>query len=286
MRTIATDSSGNVLHALCDDWRIIENMITSTSNGKVKHVVNLLQKSKYRKENNSFVVEGIKMVSEADDKDILDIFVSESYSKSDKFKNECFKFDKNKIEVVADNVFKQMSDTKTPQGILAVVKMKETNVTEIIGKENAFVMVCEDVQDPGNLGTIIRTGEGAGITGVILTKNTVDVYNPKTIRSTMGSLYRVPFVYVDDIEETIANMKVLGIKVYATHLNGNNNYTKENYTDKCAFLIGNEGNGLKDSTAKCADTLVKVPMEGSVESLNAAICAAVVMYEVNRQRGE
>lgn len=258
-------------------------MITSTSNAQVKHVINLLNKAKYRRECKLFVVEGSKMVFEAP-KDLVEkIFVSESYMESHGRSDK--RLAGSNVEIVSDNVFKQMSDTMTPQGILATVRMKEYSAHDILGQENAFVMVCEDIQDPGNLGTIIRTGEGAGISGVILSRNSVDIYNPKTIRSTMGSLYRVPVLYVEDLHNTIAQMKNLEIKVYATHLSGNNNYTKENYTGKCAFLIGNEGNGLKDETTALADILVKIPMEGKVESLNAAISAGVIMYEVNRQRG-
>lgn len=259
-------------------------MITSTSNAQVKHVVNLLNKAKYRRENRAFVVEGTKMVLEAPNDLLEKIYVSESFRESNKNKILDIQWDSPQIEVVGDNVFKQMSDTKTPQGIMAVVKMKDNSLNDILGKENTFVMVCEDIQDPGNLGTIIRTGEGAGISGVIMSRNTVDIYNPKTIRSTMGSLYRVPFVYADNLAEVIGQMKLLEINVYATHLSGNNSYAKEDYSGKCAFLIGNEGNGLKDETAALADTLIKIPMEGSVESLNAAISSAVIMYEVNRQR--
>lgn len=259
-------------------------MITSTSNGQVKQVMNLLNKAKSRRENKSFVVEGVKMVSEAPKERLEKIYVSESFAKNHKNGPDGIQWDDSKVEIVSDNVFKQMSDTKTPQGIMAIVKMQESSLDEIVGGDKAFVMVCEDLQDPGNLGTIIRTGEGAGISGVILTKNTVDVYNPKTIRSTMGSLYRVPFLYTDNLPEIIGQMKLLGVTVYAAHLNGNNSYAKENYSGKCAFLIGNEGNGLKDETAALADRLVKIPMEGQVESLNAAVSSAVIMYEVNRQR--
>lgn len=260
-------------------------MITSTSNAQVKHVINLLNKAKYRRECKMFVVEGSKMVFEAPADMIDKIFVSESYMAGCKKNSlEADKLSGTNAEVVSDNVFKQMSDTKTPQGILATVKMKEYSLHDILGSDNTFVMVCEDIQDPGNLGTIVRTGEGAGISGVIMSRNTVDIYNPKTIRSTMGSLYRVPFVYVDDLHDVIKKMKNLEINVFATHLNGNNNYTKENYTGKCAFLIGNEGNGLKDETTCLADILIKIPMAGRVESLNAAVSSAVIMYEVNRQR--
>lgn len=261
-----------------------EIMITSTANGQVKHVVNLMNKAKYRRENREFAVEGMKMVLEAPEESVEKIFVAESFVQSHKSGLENIQWDSPKVETVSDNVFKQMSDTMTPQGIMAVVKMKESSLSQIVGQGKAFVIVCEDLQDPGNLGTIIRTGEGAGISGIIMSKNTVDVYNPKTIRSTMGSIYRVPFLYTENLKETICQMKALGVTVYAAHLNGNNSYAKEDYSGKCAFLIGNEGNGLRSETTELADKLIKIPMEGSVESLNAAVSAAVLMYEVNRQR--
>lgn len=259
-------------------------MITSTSNAQVKHVINLLNKAKYRKEQKAFVVEGIRMVRETPPQRLDKIYVSESYKASHKEGIDGIQWDSPKVEVVSDGVFKQMSDTKTPQGILAVVQSLQYSLSDVIGGEDAFVLVCEDIQDPGNLGTILRTGEGAGISGVIMSANTVDIYNPKTIRSTMGSLYRVPFVVVENLGEAIRQMQVLGIKVYAAHLNGNNSYAKENYQGKCAFLIGNEGNGLKEETAELADRFIRIPMEGQVESLNAAISSGILMYEVHRQR--
>lgn len=259
-------------------------MITSAANSQVKHMVNLLNKAKYRRENRLFVVEGVKMVLEAPGHLVEKIYVSEEFTLSHKNGLSGIEWDSPKVEVVSDNVFRQMADTRTPQGIMASVKMKESSMDEIVGRENAFVMVCEDIQDPGNMGTILRTGEGAGITGIIMSRNTVDIYNPKTIRSTMGSVYRVPFLYADNLHDVIRQMKLLGIKVYAAHLNGNNSYAKEDYSGKCAFLIGNEGNGLKDETTALSDCLVKIPMEGCVESLNAAVSSAILMYEVNRQR--
>ncbi|MCM1467981.1 MAG: RNA methyltransferase [Alistipes sp.] len=259
-------------------------MITSMANSRVKHVVNLLRKAKYRRENGLFVVEGIKMVLEAPWERVDMVYVSEDFFLSHKEEQNGIEWKSPKVEVVSDAVFKQMSDTKTPQGIMAAVRMKECSMNEIVGGDKTFVIVCEDIQDPGNMGTILRTGEGAGVTGVIMSKNTVDIYNPKTIRSTMGSVYRVPFLIAEDLQDAVRQMKLLGVKVYAAHLNGNNSYAAEDYSGKCAFLIGNEGNGLKDDTAALADRLVKIPMEGSVESLNAAVSSAVLMYEVNRQR--
>ena len=144
--------------------------------------------------------------------------------------------------------------------------------------------MLEDIQDPGNLGTMIRAGEGAGIQGVIMSKGTVDVFNPKTIRATMGSIYRIPFYYAEDLHVCIEDMKRKGICVYAAHLKGEKSYDLADYTKPSAFLIGNEGNGLKDETAELATAYLKIPMLGQVESLNAAIAATLFAYEAARQR--
>ena len=147
-----------------------------------------------------------------------------------------------------------------------------------------LLMVLEDLQDPGNVGTIIRTAEGAGVTGIIMSRGTADIFNPKTIRSTMGSVYRMPFVYVEDLGKGIQDLKDKGITTYAAHLEGKHSYDEENLTNPCAFLIGNEGNGLRREIADMADCYIKIPMLGQVESLNAAIASSVLMFEAARQR--
>ena len=133
-----------------------------------------------------------------------------------------------------------------------------------------LLILLEDIQDPGNLGTIFRAGEGAGVSGIVMSSGTVDIYNPKTIRSTMGSVYRMPFMYTPDMGKTIAELKRKKIAVYAAHLQGARVYDTCDYKKASAFLIGNEANGLRDETAKLADTAIKIPMAGQVESLNAA----------------
>lgn len=188
------------------------------------------------------------------------------------------------VEVLSDKVFSHVSDTKTPQGILCLVKQKKVDLSEMLEKTTPFLMVLDNLQDPGNLGTIVRTAEGAGVTGIIMSRDTVDIYNPKTIRSTMGSVYRMPFFYVEDILEFLEDLRGQGIRTYAAHLDGANNYDEESYKEACAFLIGNEGNGLRDEVAKKADIWIKIPMYGQVESLNAAIASSILMYEVSRQR--
>jgi TrmH family RNA methyltransferase len=258
-------------------------MITSTSSSQVKHVVQLQKKAKARKENREFVVEGIKMVSEAPKDRIVRVYASETFAKVND--TALFNLHENAelIETVSDNVFTQMSDTKTPQGILAVVKMSDYSLQDIL-TSNPLVIAVENIQDPGNLGTILRMGEGAGISGVLMSQNTVDIYNPKVIRSTMGSIYRVPFLYAQDFGAALQEMKQAGVSLYAASLEGKTTYTHENYQKPSAFLIGNEGNGLTASTEALADILIRIPMHGSVESLNAAIACTILTYEATRQR--
>ena len=268
-------------------------MITAASNNRIKRLVQLNQKAKARRTEDVFVVEGAKMFLEAPAERIQEVYISESFQNAakqaapggDGRMEECrVKLQKTGFEVVTDELFKKISDTQTPQGVLCVVGQYHYNIEEMLQKEDAFLLVLEDIQDPGNLGTIMRTGEGAGIDGVIMSRNTVDLYNPKTIRSTMGSIYRMPFVYVDDMQDALSKLKRAGVHTYAAHLDGRNSYTQEDYRPKTAFLIGNEGNGLKEETAKAADTYIRIPMDGQVESLNAAIAAALLMYEGRRQR--
>ena len=265
-------------------------MITSMSNPQMKKVQQLLKKARTRREEGLFVAEGIKMFGEAPKDRLQKVYAAASFAEKEEFqkilKEKGLENPGDKVEIVDDKVFKSLSDTVTPQGVLCLISMKDWSLEEILeGVENPLLMILEDLQDPGNLGTIIRTGEGAGITGVILSRTSVDVFNPKVIRSTMGSVYRVPVLYVDSIEkEVLSVLKTHGITTYAAHLKGKNNYDQEDYGKGTAFFIGNEGNGLTDSLTACADTLIKIPMEGQVESLNAAMASGILMYEVARQR--
>lgn len=258
-------------------------MISSTSNAQVKQVAALTKKAKYRKETGLFVVEGSRMFAELPKDRIHAVYATEKFlaDKSHKAMMNGIK----KVEVVSDDVLKAMSDTQTPQGILALVKQYEYQVEDILHMPGqAHLMILETIQDPGNLGTILRAGEGAGVTGVIMNSTTADIYNPKVIRSTMGSIYRVPFVYVDDLRATLKLLKKQNIHLYAAHLAGKNSYDEEDYKGATGFLIGNEANGLEDETAGLADTLIRIPMLGKVESLNAAVASSILMFEAARQR--
>lgn len=259
----------------------LENMITSTSNAQVKRLIQLQKKSKARTEENVFIVEGLRMFSEVPKERVERVYVSETlYNK----KKDILQLERFSYEVLSDTVFEYVSDTKTPQGILCIVKQCTYNIEEILKIQNPHFMVLDNLQDPGNLGTVVRTAEAAGVDAVFLSKESVDIFNPKTIRSTMGSIYRMPVIYVEDLLELLDTFRKKGIRSFAAHLNGKNSYDKEEYKGGTAILIGNEGNGLRDEISDAADVWVQIPMQGQVESLNAAIAASIFMFEVYRQR--
>ena len=255
-------------------------MITSTSNPQVKNLQQLGRKAKLRHEQDVFLVEGTKMYLEAPAERIRKVYLSQSLYEE---KGESF-VKGHDVEILEDRVFAAACDTKTPQGVLCMVQQYHYRLEDLLKKKNPLLMILENLQDPGNLGTMIRTGEGAGITGVIMNNQTVDIFNPKTIRATMGSIFRVPFVYVPDLALVLEQMHAKGIYTYAAHLKGQEYYDSFSFREPTAFLIGNEGNGLSKEISDQAGQYLKIPMEGRVESLNASIAAALLMYEAHRQR--
>lgn len=260
-------------------------MITSTSNARIKRLVNLKKKRKARDEERVFLVEGIRMFREVPLGQLKEVYVSESFYKKERaVVEQVLGTSGIRPEELSDTVYAYVSDTKTPQGILCVVRQMEYTPEEVTGGACPLILVLDRLQDPGNLGTILRTAEGAGVTGIIMDKECVDIYNPKTIRSTMGSVYRMPFLYTEDLMKEIRVLADRGIRTYAAHLEGARDYDKEDYRSACAFLIGNEGNGLRREVADAADAYIKIPMCGQVESLNAAIAASILMFEAGRQR--
>ncbi len=283
------------------------------TNAKIKEIQKLTEKSKARREAGLFVIEGPRMFIETPLEWIEEIYVTQRFldnadsgllgmaegpsidgdSTTESVENSHSDHSTSirasemitwmNHEVVTEDQMKKLTDTVTPQGILCVVRQPSYTMEDIINHPgHRLLMILEDIQDPGNLGTIFRTAEGAGASGIIMTKGCADLFNPKVVRSTMGSIYRVPFFVTDDIEQTISLVKNAQIEVFAAHLKGEHFYDEIEYKD-AAFLIGNEGRGLKDSTASLADTYIKIPMSGELESLNASMAAGILMYEHNRQ---
>lgn len=291
-------------------------MITSLSNSRIKHLVTLREKSRSRNKEGLFIAEGIRMFGEAPQEKLREVYYSESFLTLLKQGNQAGRSgltdDRDEggrregalqkllmcreqgvfVESVSDEVFQKITDTCTPQGILFVMEQFFYSLEEMVGQAKdrqeaggkmPLFLILEDIQDPGNLGTMLRTAEGAGASGVILSRGCVDVYNPKTIRSTMGSLYRVPFVYQEDLKDAVCMVKAGGVTVYAAHLEGERYFDRIRYQGGSAFLIGNEGNGLRKETADLANQYIKIPMAGSLESLNAAVAAALLLYQAAGQ---
>lgn len=260
-------------------------MISSTANRQVRRVADLAKKARVRREEGLYVVEGIRMCRELIPEQIRALYVSESFLAHKEHQTFLAGLPGVNWEPVSDQVMKVMADTQTPQGILALAEQAHHTLADILGRPgDAHLLLLERIQDPGNLGTILRAGEGAGMTGIVMDKDTVDIYNPKVIRSTMGSIFRVPFVYVDDLAGVCTQLKEEKIPILAAHLGGELAYDQADLSGPCAFLIGNEASGLKKETAALADVLVRIPMEGKVESLNAGVAAAILMFEAARQR--
>lgn len=261
-------------------------MITSISNNKIKNIIKCVKSAKERRKQDVFVVEGLRMFLEIPEKMHVETYVTEEfYEKNRKLFEErqgfCF-------ELVMPHVMEAMADTKTPQGILSLVSQFHYPVEEIMSQKDTqkpLVIALEDLQDPGNLGTIIRTAEGAGVTGIIMSRDTVDIYNPKVVRATMGSIFRMKFCFVENFAGWVKECNDRGIITYGAHIKGQNFYDND-YRKATVFCIGNEGKGLSDEVSYAVNKKIFIPMEGKVESLNAATAATVLMYEAMRQRNK
>ncbi len=264
-------------------------MISSTNNTRIKRIAEYSKKARARNEDGVFIVEGIRMIREIPKNLVKEIYFTSQFIKNCSEKDHIIIEETGKVsgciqEEVTNDVMKKMADTQTPQGILAVVRKPEWNLSDMI-TDKPMLLILENIQDPGNLGNMFRSGEGAGVTGIIMSFDTADVYNPKVVRSTMGAIFRMPFIYEKSIPEITGKLsKDYGIKSYAAHLDGKRSYDEIDYKKPTAFLIGNEGNGLTKESADAASEYVLIPMLGKVESMNAATSAAILTFEAARQR--
>lgn len=261
-------------------------MITSANGRQVRLVEKLNRQAKARRENGLFVVEGRKEVLEAPIPRIEAVYYTEAARDAAEILVKKG-LNPEAAREVAPEVFRKMADTQTPQGILALVKIRHSSVEELLktsGGIPPLFLILEDLQDPGNVGTILRMSEAAGVTGVIVSRNTADIYSPKTVRATMGAIYRVRTAETEDVAATLRELNQNGVQTCAAWLPGSLSYTEVDYRKATAFVIGNEGNGLKQETAEAAGLRIRIPMQGGVESLNAAVAATVLVYEAARQR--
>ena len=252
--------------------------IESSRNEEYKKLILLQKESKARKEG-LFLLEGVRAVSELPaDWQTESIWISESFAGLVPERAE------TRYYRIPEALFDKAAGTVHSQGIMAVVRRKNWKLEEIT-RRSSFWIILENLQDPGNAGTILRTADACGADALICTKGTVDLYNQKVVRSAMGSFFHLPVAVVDSIDAAVSYIKAQGGQLVGTHLKGATSYTEGDYLGPTAIVIGNEGSGMSDAAASLCDALVKIPMPGKAESLNASVAAGVMMYEVLRQRG-
>lgn len=256
--------------------------IESTDNSKIK-LVRKLANRKARDEENLIVIEGINLVREAMQRgiDIKFILVSDEYEKDD-YLLRCI--EKNAVEIcqVPESIFGKIVDAENGIGIIAVIAKPSLDLSDAAVSKEGNVLVLDRVQDPGNIGTMIRTAVAAGYEMILTIKGTADMYSPKVLRSTAGMIFDIPIAQVQDAKELESLLKKLGKKIAVTTVDGGETYFKQNLKHGIALVIGNEGNGVSEEMLELADIKVTIPMHGEIESLNAAVSAAILMYETIR----
>lgn len=255
--------------------------IESRENKWVKRL-NGLKIKKNREKEGIFVAEGLRFIQE-----VPADWAVEAYAVSESFaaENDILAYEERaEVFCLPDALFAAVCDTEHPQGILAVCKKPEWSQDAVFAGKNPFFLLAEELNDPGNLGTVIRTADACGADAVFLSRGSVDLYNPKTLRSTMGSLFHVPVFQNAELATLAERMKKANIPLYAAHLQGESYPYALHLKTACAFLIGNEARGLSEEAAALCDQWVKIPMPGQAESLNASVAAGVLLYEVVRQR--
>ncbi|MGM8250349.1 TrmH family RNA methyltransferase [Clostridium perfringens] len=251
--------------------------IESKNNNLFKEIKKLKEK-KHRIKSNKYLIEGLRFVEEAikSKVSIDSIIFTESFK--EKNPDLFLKINENiKLIQMNEALLKQLCSTENPQGIVGVINMQNKEL-----KSGELVVLVDKVQDPGNMGTIIRTAHAAGAAGIVMTKGTVDIYNDKTLRSTMGSIFYIPIVE-DDSLDFLKSLKKEGYKLVVSSLQGKNNFFEENLQGKVMIAVGNEGNGVSDEVYDIADIKVKIPMPGEAESLNVAVATSIMIYEKIRQ---
>jgi len=261
-------------------------LITSKDNETIKHIKKLKEK-KFREEYKEFIVEGIKMIEEAiqENAKIKSIIICDDCKTQGSIPNELmYEIAKLNCIYVAEKVFSTITDVINPQGIMAIIEKPENKENEIDYNESNF-LILDNIQDPGNIGTILRTADSLNFKQIIVSKGTADIYNPKVVRSTMGAIFRIKVVEVENLVKTIKEMKKKEIKVYATDLATDKSIYNVDY-EKSAIVIGNEANGVSKDVLKESTERIKIPMIGKTESLNAAVATSVILYEVFRSTGK
>lgn len=256
-------------------------LLSSRDNINIKNTVKLKNSAKFRKKTGLFIAEGLRVCYDAllSGAEIEIVFVTEdALSKhSEKISEICD--ESAKAFTVTNEIFSQISDTQNPQGVLCVIKTldKVTDFDTI--KNGGKFLALENIQDPNNLGTVLRTAEAFGVSGVIMSADCCDIYNPKVVRGSMGAVFRLPFTIVSSIPDFLSQHP--RITSYAAVVDSKaDKITQISFEDNCVAVIGNEGNGLSDVTVKACDYRITIPMRGKAESLNASTAASIIIWEM------
>lgn len=258
-------------------------IISSKDNELIKHIKKLKDK-KERDISNEYMIEGIKLVKEAiqEKANIKRIILCDDCDKTEGIPKELmYEIAKYDCVYVTKKVFKYLSEVQEPQGILAVVE--KNNIDKEIDYSQDIIVALDDIQDPGNLGTILRTIDSIGITQILVSKGTADSYNPKVVRSTMGAIFRIKIIECEDLAQTLKEVKKHKFKIVVSSLQTENSVYDIDYNKK-VIIIGNEANGVETHIQEMADEKIKIPMLGKTESLNASVATGIILYEYVRQK--
>jgi RNA methyltransferase, TrmH family len=260
--------------------------ITSKDNSVIKHV-RALSDPKHRKKEQAFLIEGVKMVEEAlRDKAGVTMVVASPSLVQHHGKGVIKLAEASSIDIlwISDNLMDAIAESKTPQPVMAIVAMKEHGEDELLAHTSKLIVICHQLQDPGNLGTIIRTVEAVGAAGIALTPHTVDPYSAKAIRASMGSILRLPVARIGDCRSFVKLCKQRGFQTVATVVTGEKAHFDIDLNKPTMVILGREGAGLPQDIIAEVDLCVRIPMAGTIDSLNVATSSAVILYEAMRQR--
>lgn len=260
-------------------------VITSKDNETIKHIKKLKER-KFREEYNEFVIEGPKMIEEAINEKvkIKTVVICDDCRTSGFLTNELmYEVAKFNCIYTSEKVFNSITDVVNHQGIIAVVEKSALDEIKIDYKSDVFLLL-DTIQDPGNMGTILRTADSLDINQIIVSENTADIFNPKVVRATMGAIFRVRVIKVDSLAKIVKEMKKRKINIYATDLQTDKSIYDVDYK-KTAIVIGNESNGVSEEILQLANTKIKIPMTGKTESLNAAVATGIILYEAFKSNG-
>jgi len=257
------------------------------SKEKLKELLKLKTK-KGREAQRRFLIEGVRLCEEIANSnwETESVLFTSSFQNSSTGKKLLQKFERRNTKIVSvkSEVIKKLSDTVTPQGIICVVKIREFSLDQLWSEDSNIILALDAIRDPGNVGTLIRTADAFGIGGVILSADTVELYNPKVVRSTMGSIFHLPIFDEIDLEKTIPQLKKRNFKIYGTDVKEGKDLDKLDYSTRICLLIGNEAEGLNKNLFELSDEIIRIPIFGRAESLNASVAGGILLYEITKRK--